>query len=451
MPSIEEDYEALIQFLYLAPVGLAQTGIDGEIAMINPISAQLLLPISRDGDLNNLFDVLDPVAPELRHLCTSFTATHGMICDALRIQLTAGVPGQSDPRVLSLSLLKLDQSRLMAVISDVTLQVKRERQLKQNDAWFNAILTGIADYALVSINKAGAIEDWNTSIGRLTGFTREALVGKPYSAFYPAGATTPESLLDRLAEADASGWSLADGEQLRADGTRYWASTMIAPLGVHDAQSDEAPPEERTYCLIIRDISERREAGEIHRRASTCDHLTGIANRRTFFDAAALEMERMKRLPRPLTLILFDADYFKKINDRYGHPAGDAVLRQLAASLTATFRQIDVVARVGGEEFAILLPSTDLEGARVVAERLRSLVESQVVEVDGVSIRYTISGGIATMHETVLGLDVLMKRADQALYAAKARGRNCIECWHPDPDAAAVAGKLPPQEKLGNG
>ncbi len=443
MSSIEEDYEALIQFLYLAPVGLAQTAIDGEIAMINPISAQLLLPISRDGNLTNLFDVLEPVAPELRHLCSGFTQTHGMICDALRIQLTAGVAGKSDPRVLSLSLLKLDDARLMAVISDVTLQVKRERQLKQNDAWFNAILTGIADYALVSLDKHGIIEDWNSSIGRLTGFDRDAVLGKPYSMFSPGGATTSENMLDRLAEADESGWSLAEAEQLRADGTRYWGSTMIVPMHLQDAplREDEAnQPHERAYCLIIRDITDRREASENHRRASACDHLTGIANRRTFFESAALEIERMKRIPRPLTLILFDADYFKKINDRYGHPAGDAVLRQLAATLTATFRQIDVVARVGGEEFAILLPSTDLEGAQAVAERLREEVESQVVQIDGVGIKYTVSGGIASMSESLLGLDVLMKRADQALYAAKARGRNCIECWRPDPDIADDAG-----------
>ena len=434
MLSIEEDYEALIQFLYLAPVGLAQTGSDGEIVMINPISAQLLLPISRDGNLTNLFDVFEPIAPELRHLCSAFTGSHGMICDALRIQITAGMPGKSDPQVLSLSLLKLDEQRLMAVIGDVTLQVKRERQLRQNDAWFNAILTGISDYALVRLDKTGIVEDWNASIGRVTGFTRESLVGNSYSLFFPTGATTTESLQDRLVEADANGWSLADGEQIRSDGTVYWASTMISPLRLQDSAAPDDAPQDPSYCLIIRDITDKREASENHRRATACDHLTGLANRHAFFDAAAMELERMRRVPRPLSLILFDADHFKKINDQYGHPTGDAVLRELAVAMTATFRQIDVVARVGGEEFAILLPSTDLSGAMLVAERLRELVASQVLMIDGVEIKYTVSGGVATMHDNALGLDGLMKRADQALYAAKGRGRNCIESWCAEAD-----------------
>jgi diguanylate cyclase (GGDEF)-like protein/PAS domain S-box-containing protein len=432
MSTCEEEYEALIQFLYLAPVGLVQAATDGEIAMINPISAQLLMPISRDGDLTNLFTALETVAPELRHLCANFSKPYGMVCDALRIQINAGMSGKSDPQILALTVLKLDDMRLMAVLNDVSLQVKRERQLKQNEAWFNAILTGITDYALVRLDQGGLIEDWNESIGRVTGFARDEVLGRPYSIFYPPDATTPDRLTDRLRDTDENGWSIDEGPRLKADGSQFWASTMITPLNERkdSAAADPADGddfEEPSYCLVIRDISDRREASEQHRIATSCDFLTGIANRRTFFEAAEIELERMKRSPRVMSLILFDADHFKKINDRYGHPAGDAVLRHFAAALTATFRQVDVVARVGGEEFAVMLPSTDLESAYAVAERLRRLVESQWVEFDGVEISYTVSGGVAVMSEKSIGLDALMKSADVALYAAKARGRNCIE------------------------
>ena len=118
-PDLAEEYEALVQFLYVAPVGLIQTGADGSIVMINPLSAQLLMPLSRDGGLSNLFSALEGVAPDLRHQAHAFKDAYGMVCEGLRIQVSAGVRGQSDPQILSLSLLKLDDTRLMAVLNDI--------------------------------------------------------------------------------------------------------------------------------------------------------------------------------------------------------------------------------------------------------------------------------------------------------------------------------------------
>ena len=206
IPDVADELEALIQFLYLAPVGLAQTSMDGEITMINPISAQLLMPLARDGSLSNLFTALESVAPDLRHLTAGFDQAHGMVCAALRIQLDAGTPGRKDPTVLSLSLLELDENRLMAVLSDVTVEARRERLLEQNEAWFNAIFTGITDYALMSLDGRGHVDEWNASIGRVTGFAREAVLRQPYSIFYPSDACTPDRVLDRLREADENSW-----------------------------------------------------------------------------------------------------------------------------------------------------------------------------------------------------------------------------------------------------
>jgi diguanylate cyclase (GGDEF)-like protein/PAS domain S-box-containing protein len=434
---LADEHEALTHFLYIAPVGLAQSSIDGEIVMMNPISAQLLMPLSRDGKLTNLFTVLEDVAPELRALTASFDGPNGKICNALRIQLRAGVRGKYDPQMLSLTLLKLDPDRLMAVLSDITEEVKRERLLRQNEAWLNAILTGITDYALVSLDQHGRICDWNASIGRVTGFDRDSVLSQPFSMFYPDGATTPDRVLDQLREADENGWSLDDGWRKRADGTRFWGNSMIYPLDALAETSMATTPIARSggdlpaYCLVIRDITDKREASESIRKATACDHLTGIANRRAFFDAAEIELTRWKRASRPLTLVLVDADHFKQVNDRYGHPAGDAVLRHLAATLTATFRECDVVARLGGEEFGVLLPSVALQGAVDAANRLLHAIDSAAVDVDGVLIRYTVSAGIASMDGTLPGLDALMKRADRALYAAKSAGRNRVECGGP--------------------
>ena len=431
---IGEEYEALVQFLYLAPVGLVQANLEGEIAMINPLSAQLLFPLSPDGNLTNLFLVLQSVAPDLRHLVESCSSSNGMLCDGMRIPLGAGNGGKSQPTTLSLTLLKLDQHRLMAVINDITQQVARERMLQQNEAWLNAIMLGVSEYALIRLDRGGCIHDWNPSIGRITGFSAENVVGKAFSVFYPVGSTTVDRMADRLREADESGWSLDEGWRLKADGSRFWGSAMITPLSLRGANAvdtgvqstdagifDAVSP---AYSLVIRDITDRREASETQRKAIACDHLTGIGNRRAFFEAAELEFLRGKRLPRKLSLLMLDLDHFKNVNDTHGHPAGDMVLRDFAALLTASFREVDVVSRIGGEEFAVLMPSTDLAQAQAGAERLRQSVEMHAVQVDGTAIHYTVSGGIATVDSDSADFEVLMKRADAALYAAKAAGRN---------------------------
>ena len=418
---LRAEHEALIQFLYLAPVGLVQADLDGGIFMMNPISAQLLMPLSRDGGLDNLFDVLDSVAPDLRYLCDQYALPSGKICDGLHVHLNAGGTGKKVPQILSVTLLKLDAQRLMAVIDDVTVQVRRERRLRQNDAWLNAILTGITDYALVGLDARGAVTEWNPSIGRVTGF-REDAVGQPYSIFYPPDAMTQEHLLDRLRDADKDGWSMDEGKRMRADGSAFWGSAMIAPL-------PDREPDGAAYCLILRDITDKREAIERRRREAFGDHLTGLVNRRAFFESAEQELLRSRAAPRPTAVIAFDADHFKTINDRHGHPGGDAVLQHLAAILSETFREVDVVARIGGEEFAVLLPSTDLPRAAVVAERLRAIVASSSVDFEGVRIHYTVSAGVACVLDGEGGIDLLLKRADQALYAAKRAGRNRVERW----------------------
>jgi diguanylate cyclase (GGDEF)-like protein/PAS domain S-box-containing protein len=428
--SVPEEYEALLQFLYMAPVGLIQTSIEGEIALINPVSAQLLMPLSRDGSLTNLFTALESVAPEVCLLVKKFSEPSGMICDALRIQLSAGARGVADPQMLSLSLLKLDETRLMAVLSDISVQVSRERLLKRNEAWFNAIFTGITDYAMVSVNEQGCVDDWNESIQRVTGFTREGAIGQPYSLFYPEGAITCDGLIDHLHEADDDGWSQDEGWRMKADGSQFWGSGMMVPLHEHPGRAvDGLRPlvdGHPSYCLILRDITDKRAASELQRKAIWSDQLTGIANRRAFFEAAELEIERGKRSPRDLSLIMIDLDHFKQVNDTFGHPAGDAVLRHLAALMMLTFRLVDVVARIGGEEFAVLLPSTALDDAVAVAERLRRAVESKPVVVDGTPIRYTLSAGVAAMNSSLTGLDALIKQADLALFAAKEAGRNQV-------------------------
>ena len=432
---LASEHEALLQFLYVAPIGLVQTDIHGAITLINPRSAQLLLPLQKTAGLENLFDALDMVAPELRNLVAGFINSSGTICDNVQFQLSAGLHDKAAAKVLAITLIKIDPCRLMAVIADVTLSARREQQLRQSDAWFNAILTGVSDYAVLPLSRDGTIPYWNQSVGRLTGFDAPSIVGQRYEIFSPKTAISSQRMSDYLHEADESGWSLREDWCLRADGTRFWASFMLSPVepfgdivqgrdALSSGPTRNTAAVEQGYALVIRDMSDRRFATAEMLQANFSDYLTGISNRRAFFDSTDLEIKRWYRFPRPLSLLAIDADHFKKINDSYGHAVGDIVLRSLAHSVIKTVRDIDIVARIGGEEFAVLLLGTNQDAAIEVAQRIINGISSQVLQIEGHEIRYTVSIGVCTMNKSITSTTDLLKQADKALYSAKNAGRN---------------------------
>jgi diguanylate cyclase (GGDEF)-like protein len=173
-----------------------------------------------------------------------------------------------------------------------------------------------------------------------------------------------------------------------------------------------------------------RRQHETERRLSMqvdTDELTGAASRRHFFALAQAELDRQRRYGGPLSLLMLDIDHFKEVNDTHGHRAGDRVLCRLVGVCAEIVRRVDFVGRVGGEEFAILLPETGTEQAIAVAERLRAAVsQARVVREEGPPICVTASLGVATAKEAGENLDTLYSRADTALYAAKHGGRDRV-------------------------
>jgi len=143
---LEREHQALLQFVYLAPVGLVQVRSDGEIVMVNPTAAQLLMPLSRDGMLDNLFMALREVAPDLQDLLDTGTPASGVVCDGLQLPVQVGQGTKSEARLLSFSLIRIDADHCMALLQDVTAQVRREHRLRQQEAWLSAILSGVMDY-----------------------------------------------------------------------------------------------------------------------------------------------------------------------------------------------------------------------------------------------------------------------------------------------------------------
>ena len=162
-------------------------------------------------------------------------------------------------------------------------------------------------------------------------------------------------------------------------------------------------------------------------KLGTTDTLTGIANRRTFLQMGEEEAKRSTRYGHVFSVMILDIDFFKRINDKYGHPVGDEVLRKLVRIGSRALRSADIMGRLGGEEFGIILPETRAEAALVAAERLRRTFEAAVVKLeDGREVKFTVSIGVAAKISVNELFEELLKKADHALYEAKNSGRNRV-------------------------
>lgn len=186
------------------------------------------------------------------------------------------------------------------------------------------------------------------------------------------------------------------------------------------------------YVFVMKLSRNLSEALDKIREMAATDELTGLFNRRHFFERLKVEMNRAKRYGHPLSCVILDLDHFKRVNDTHGHPAGDSVLRSVAQVLQSNCRSADVLARYGGEEFIGILPETTIEGAASMAEKIRMAIESMSVAIaGGQEIRITASLGVASLQQSgvaEMGEDELTRLADQALYRAKTAGRNRVEC-----------------------
>ncbi|BEH15179.1 GGDEF domain-containing protein [Marinobacter shengliensis] len=186
-------------------------------------------------------------------------------------------------------------------------------------------------------------------------------------------------------------------------------------------------------CLLIYDVTEfasskraLERANEQLAKLSMTDRLTGLLNRGTWENLVDAEYERFRRYGQATTLVMFDIDHFKPVNDNYGHLAGDEVIRHTAQTTRNNIRQSDSAGRYGGEEFGIILPETDAESARLICERIRESIEKSTVETSAGNITYTISMGIAQLTDEPENYMQWMQKADEALYAAKESGRNRV-------------------------
>jgi diguanylate cyclase (GGDEF)-like protein/PAS domain S-box-containing protein len=305
------------------------------------------------------------------------------------------------------------------------------------------VLETIQDHAIYIVDIDGCVRSWNNASRRVFGYSAEKVIGCHFSLFYSSEDRTAE-LPDRmLGEALLKGRCQYEGWQYMRNGSRFWAHMTLVRM------QDETG--NTIGCAkITRDLTEKREIADLFRHArkevekrvkqrtaellalnteldrlATTDPLTGLANRRRFLEICRKEMLRCQRYGRPLSFLFIDLDNFKRINDDHGHAAGDCVLRIVADLLSSRLRPSDTLARIGGDEFVVLLTETDGSGADELADRLGRAIESHPVQTEDATIRVSASIGTAP-YVPGSSLEELMMLADRALLTAKACRRNNV-------------------------
>ena len=413
--------EELLRLLYLCPTAILKFDANGDIGLMNPMGIQILMPIARNGEIDNVFTLFSTIAPELREMIVRYESRVGRICDEHRILASVGTLATTRALVLSITVQKVDENAFVAIIADVTASAYREQLIRTNEARIRAAFDGMRDYSICTVDTMGNVTSWNRSAERLDGYRADEIVGASADVLVALSGVASTSFMPAFAHARQNGFHEFQNWRVRKDGKRYWASTAVAVLREqNDAESIIG------YSLVTRDITEERRSQDELRHMVVTDSLTGALNRRGLFEIALREEARLKASAGCMSLLMLDVDHFKEINDMYGHAAGDLVLKHIVSRAQTEIRNVDAIGRYGGEEFAILLPGSDQTGAMIVAERIRTRIFNSPIEVGDIRIAVTVSIGVAQTSATVIDIANLVKAADVAMYAAKRDGRNRV-------------------------
>ncbi|MCG8552657.1 MAG: diguanylate cyclase [Desulfobacterales bacterium] len=274
----------------------------------------------------------------------------------------------------------------------------------------SAVLTFITD-----VN--GVIEYVNPKFTELTGYSAEEAIGQKPSLI--KSDDTPPELYKDLWQTITAGqeWRGEIRDRCKT-GEEFWSSVIISPVRGINGEIEH-------YISIHENITERKQLEEANYLANH-DQLTGLDNRRSFRDAANLKMLEIKRENAQAAIVSLDVDFFKSVNDTHGHHVGDEVLCELALRLKQVAREQDIVARMGGEEFAILVSHKNSKEAVAAAERFRNAIESSPFQTSVGPLKITASFGVSSL-SAELSLDDTLKACDKALYDAKEGGRNCVK------------------------
>jgi diguanylate cyclase (GGDEF)-like protein/PAS domain S-box-containing protein len=325
-------------------------------------------------------------------------------------------------------LMKGNLARLAPAVARELGQAEVRREQKRTEDQLRQLSRAVkyspASIVITDVN--GCIEYVNLKFTTVTGFSFDEVLGKiPPNTF--GSIEMPLEIRSEHWQTVRSGqeWH---GEMLnrRKDGSSYWEAISISPITDTNGVITH-------FVAVSEDITARKDVEEKIQRLNAglellamTDYLTNLNNRRYFMQRGAEEFKRARRSNQPLSLLMMDIDQFKKVNDIYGHEAGDMVLQQVAAVLKSSLREIDILGRIGGEEFAVLLPGTSLHEAAILAGRVQQTIADTSVDVPGASLTITISIGVAVVGDEMSGVDDLLRNADESMYLAKHHGGNRV-------------------------
>jgi len=345
-----------------------------------------------------------------------------------------------DVDVVSQHIVRDGQEMVQSVIRNVAARKRADERLRQSEEHHKALFNS-APVGIFILSKDEKFDQINENLAEMLGYEgpegrAELLSLSPVDVTHADDKAKSKKRIEGLFAGDIASYRV-EKRWLHKDGSTCWGD--ISVTAIHDDKGDVDKA-----MVVVQDVTERKKMEEELRRFATTDSLTGASNRRHFLDRGEEELHRAKRYQRPLALLALDLDFFKTINDTYGHNAGDAALVHFAKFCTNVIREEDLFGRIGGEEFAIVMPESSIEGAKEAAERLRLSLEETPIEVDGAQIVLSVSIGIAgcpNEHENCMaigdGFQTLLAQADKALYAAKENGRNRIEIYNPKPSSSS--------------
>lgn len=411
----QEQLQELMQFVYAMPVAILKLGPSAEVQMLNPMATQLLQRIGLDPASLGGPALMDALSGGLSALWSRSAATVGSLLAPRRSSFHVA---DGSTVHLVLRVVKPDPHCTMIAIEDVSATVEQERLLHQHRQWLGLVLEQIEGYCVAMVDADGRLLAPNPSIDRMFGVNSAHGVGQGlFELFGPAPAGGGPASFAGIKTALLERSSLRIEIPLRhQSGKLIPSDVLVAPTLAEDGTIGG-------YVFVIRDASAEHDTKDRLLKDAQTDHLTGLFNRR------GLESRIGDQAPRPSSAaaaacwIMMDIDHFKRINDSYGHSTGDDVLKQIATVLKNSARKGDILARVGGEEFLIMLPRVSLATALAAAERLRSQIEQMELMSGPHRIRVTASFGVAEQPDGGRWVETVAI-ADEALLNAKASGRN---------------------------